>query len=324
MKKLIGIAVVLAVVTTLCFGSVALADPGPTKVVVNFNGDDPDVTVTAFAPGGGFGAIGTAQFTLNGSSYAVGQITASVGSGSWSPPSVYGGYTATGGDFSSQFLAQSSIPCYHRYYETSHSIDAFGVPYDPNNPIIIDPETDAISGVGMFVSGDATAPRGSSWACQTIEAGQFFWGQADSVTVDALRLIVHEDQGAVFNATITGDSPVSFWGQTEGKTDGYGSTYQVKHQGLGFLIDADSSIDAELQTTYAYTNVLIWDGAKRIVTQVVFEGNLEQNPEPGVGNVTEALAIIQAFNGDQIVGESATWSGLPGYTEPIPEPEPEP
>lgn len=49
-----GNALVLAVVATMAFGSVALAE-GPTQVIVNFNGDNPDVTVTAFVPGPGTG-----------------------------------------------------------------------------------------------------------------------------------------------------------------------------------------------------------------------------------------------------------------------------
>lgn len=365
-SRIIGVAVGLAVVAVIAFSGVALA-AGPTKVTVAFNGDlngdngdEPDVTVTAYAPGppsgpSAWATDATAQFTLNGSSYAVGQITATFLPKALpvkdSPPgsSVEGYYIATGGNFHSQFVAESymeygSSSNDHRWFTSSHSIDASSVPYDADDPITITTDSEdkitEITGTGMFISGDATAPYGGgSSVGKTVGAGQFFWGQANSVTVDAKKTM-HYPSGqlaspwAEFSATATGtdDSPVAFVGQTEGRCypcEGELGIYVTRSkQGVGFDIGiSGSSIDGAmvvpdepnrlLETTYPYTNMVVYDeDGNEIDTKLTFDKD-----QP-------SLAIIQAFNADRIVGETSTpftgvpgnnyyeWKGVPGYILP--------
>ena len=285
MKKIFGIALVLAVLTTLCFGSVALA-ADPPEVTVNFNATNPDITVTAYkGPAGSYQWEGTAQFTLTGAGSATGTITAGFNgvfecyTDYTGQPTVYGGYTASDGDFQSTFSAYSyelDGPAYFGHgYWSAHSINATGV-------------TDG----SMTVNGGATAAHGSGgYFGGFVEGWQTYTGEAESVIVFGSKMDSTKQginpltwdptkfTGAEFTATVTGGSPASFYGSTEAGTYPTGtetSPYQVlAKQGLGFNIQASSTISATLNTTYAYT-------------------------------------VIATFV-DQVVGETASWSGLPGY-----------
>lgn len=287
MKKIIGIALVLAVLTSLCFGSVALADPGDTKVVVNFNVTDPDITVTAYKANNmanDWAWEGTAQFTLTGASSATGSVTADFNgvfecyTDITGQPQVFGEYTASGGDFQSTFSAYS-YETDSGYYEmaawSTHSINATGV-------------TDG----SMTVNGGATAFWGSGSSMgDFVEGWQTFTGEAEEVEVFGSKMHSNRQPvggpwyperltGAEFTATVTGTSDATFWGGTEAGTykpvGSLGPYQTLAKQGLGFDINADSTIDAELNTTYSYT-------------------------------------VIATFVGSRVVGETATWSGLPGY-----------
>lgn len=317
--RMMGIALVLALMASLCFGGVALAGPGDTEVVVSFNGDDPDVTVTAFAPGAGEMAVDAlAQFTLTGTSHAVGSITASLVPGSmWA--TVSGGYTATDGNFNSSFVAQTILhdpwnP--NNVWHSEHSIDATGV-----------------TGASLNVLGYAEAgyPGGSYGWYYCGGAGQLFSGEAESATIEGERWYSVEgyppNRYAFFAADITGTSTVQFGGYTDG------SFYGLDHHnnlvrslecpdlwglalgdGLGFGLGiTGSSIDGALppptpgdpcrllETNYPYTSMVAFDQyGNSIDTEVTQNGWL----------------IIQAFNADQLGGFTSSWDGYPGYTGP--------
>ena len=284
MKKLIGIALVLALAVML-MPSAVFADDS-TEVTVNFNATDPDITVTAYkGPAGSYQWEGTAQFTLTGESSATGTVTADF-SGVFEcytdytgQPTVYGGYTAKDGDFKSTFSANSyerDGPSYFGHgYWSQHSIDATGV-------------TDG----SMTVNGGAIAAYGSGGHFgKFVEGWQTFTGEAEEVTVFASKMDSTKQgidpatwdpakfKGGEFTATVTGTSTATFWGQTEAGTYPDGtetSPYQVEaKRGLGFDVNASSTIVGDVTTTYAYVNVAAFAG--------------------------------------KVVGETATWSGLPGY-----------
>ena len=292
MKKIIGIALVLALVTVLSVGSVALADD-PPEVTVNFNVTDPDITVTAYkGPAGCYQWEGTAQFTLTGSSSATGSVTADFTgvfesySNYTGQPRVYGGYTASDGDFQSTFSAYSyelDGPAYfgHGYWSV-HSIDATGV-------------TDG----SMTVEGEAIAaasPPTGSYFGGFVEGWQTFSGEAEVVEVFGSKMDSTKQginpatwdpnlfTGAEFTATATASSTLLFGGGTEAGTYPTGSEtspYQVlAKQGLGFEVyTSGTSLDTVWNSNYAYN-------------------------------------VIDAFvnpDGAGVFGESASWSGLPGY-----------
>ncbi|MBA7584052.1 hypothetical protein ES708_26004 [subsurface metagenome] len=193
---------------------------------------------------------------------------------------MYGGYTADGGDFQSTFSAFSSQHNTNSNdygYLTAHSIDATGVPDG-----------------SMTVNGEATALAhdGGWWYGGFVEGWQSFSGEAESVTVTGEKLwgkkkyapdwgSVTNWDGAQFTSTVTGASTATFSGDTESGTypqsgyEGKGHEKVLNKQGLGFDVNASSTPSATLNTTYSYS-------------------------------------VIAAFVG-QVVGETATWSGLPGY-----------
>lgn len=302
MKKLIkifGIALVVALMASLCFGSVALADD-PPEVTVNFNVTDPDITVTAYkaGPAGNYSWSGTAQFTLTGASSATGSVTAGFDgvfegySDITGQPTVYGGYTAYDGDFRSEFSAFSYMWVDYGSAGawSTQSIDATGV-------------TDG----SMTVNGGATAVWGSgAYLGGFTESGQTFSGEAESVTVygdkmwkpmlggydyDPSTWNPSTFQGAQFTATATASSTLSFTGGTEAGTYYQGwetDPWQVlDKQGLGFEVyTSGSSLDNQWVSDYAYN-------------------------------------VINAFvdsNGAGVFGESSTalvgWTGIPGYISP--------
>ena len=303
MKKIFVIALTLAVVTTLCFGSVALAaDPpdedSPDEVTVDFNVTDPDITVTAYRPNDMFKDWawgGTAQFTLTGTSFATGTVTADF-TGVFESytdytgqPTVYGGYTAYDGDFQSTFSAYS-YETDSGYFEmatwSTHSIDATGV-------------TDG----SMTVNGAAIAAYGSGGHFGGfVEGWQTYDGEAEVVEVFGSKMHSNRQSvgvtwdpnkftGADFTATATASSTLLFGGGTEAGTYYQGwetSPYQVlKKQGLGFEVyTSGSSLDTVWNSNYAYN-------------------------------------VIDAFvspDGAGVVGESSTalvgWTGIPDYYEP--------
>lgn len=311
MKKLMGIALVLAVAVMLMPTAVFAADP--PEVTVNFNATDPDITVTSYKPNTGDWAWeGTAQFTLSGTGSASGTVTGDFDgvfecyTDYTGQPQVYGGYTASGGDFKSTFSAYS-YETDSGYFEmaawSDHSIDATGV-----------------TAGSMTVNGAAIAAYGSgSHFGGFVEGWQTYTGEAEEVEVFASKLHSNRQPvggtwddskitGAEFTATGTGSSTATFVGKTEAGTYPNGtetSPYQVlAKQGVGFDIDMGSSVDGTLNTTYPYTNVVAFDkDANSIGTQITYNSG---------------WAIIEAFNADRIVGETASWNGLPGYTVPLP------
>ncbi|GAH90596.1 unnamed protein product, partial [marine sediment metagenome] len=201
-------------------------------------------------------------------------------------PTVRGGYTASGGDFQSTFSAYSYMldgPAYfgHGCWST-HSIDATGV-------------TDG----SMNVIGGATAAYGSgSHFGGFVEGWQTYTGETEEVVVFGSKVNSTKQgidpatwdptkfTGAEFTATGTADSTFLLCGGTEAGTYPTGtetSPYQVLgKQGLGFEVyTTGSSLDTYWNSNYAY-------------------------------NVIEAFVDA---DGAEVVGESATWDGLPGYVE---------
>jgi len=276
----------------LVAGSASAAD-----FTVGFNATNPNVTVTAYrGPYGVYQWEGTAQFTLTGTGSAAGSIYSGT-TGVFEcytdytgQPSVVGGYTASGGDFQSQFNANSYMldgPSYfgHGCWST-HGIAATGV-----------------TAGGMTVNGDATAAYGCSGGF--VEGGQIFSGVAESVKVYGSKMDSTKQgidpttwdpkkfTGAEFKATALGDSTVSFGGSTDAGTYPVGgetsSCRVLSKQGLGFLINAPgaSSLVGSLITTYSYTN-----------TQV--------EPYLIVGDTSTSLTGAPGWNYNQ-------WSGVPGY-----------
>lgn len=270
-------------------GAVFATDPcDPSSVTVNFSGPNPSVNVSAYkGPAGCYQWEGTAQFTLSGTGSATGSVTADFGgvfecySDYTCQPQVYGGYTASDGDFQSLFSAYSyelDGPAYFGHgHWSDHSIDATGV-------------TDST----MTVEGRAVAfasPPGGSHMGGFVEGYQAFTGDAEEVTIFGSKMDSTKQgidpatwdpskfKGAEFTATVTGSSTASFWGSTEAGTYPDGtetSSYQcLAKQGLGFDVNAASSISSGLTTTYPYTKVALFAG--------------------------------------RVVGETASWSGLPGY-----------
>ena len=297
MKKIFPIALVLAVVTTLCFGSVALAD-GPPEVTVNFNVTDPDITVTAYKANNmanDWAWEGTAQFTLTGASSATGSVTADFNgvfecyTDITGQPQVFGEYTASGGDFQSTFSAYS-YETDSGYYEmaawSTHSVDATGV-----------------TSSSMTVNGAAIAAYGSGGHFGGfVEGWQTYTGEAEEVEVFGSKMHSNRQPvggpwdldkltGAEFTATATASSTLSFGGGTEAGTYYQGwetSPYQVlAKQGLGFEVyTTGTSLATVWNSNYAYN-------------------------------------VIDAFvnpDGPGVVGESSTalvgWTGIPGYISP--------
>jgi hypothetical protein len=268
---------------------------------VDFTAGDPDVTVICHKANDmstDWAWQGTASFHLTGSSSAVGTIHAgTVGvfdmyTDVTGQPKVWGGYTASDGNFQSTFEANSYMtmePCFGYGQWSTHSINATGVP----------------SG-SMTVSGDATAvwAGGASMGYLT-EAGQTFSGEAEEVTVFGSKMhsgagnVQPPDpagwnptlfEGAEFTATATGSSTVTFSGKTEGRTyPGIGDSVddiwdrRVQH-GLGFDIAiTGSTLDGSLITTYSYTNALALEDPPATTTWIVGDTSTALNPPKWIG-----------------------------------------
>jgi hypothetical protein len=289
MKK--GLAISLAILMALVLTSAVWA----VDFTVNFAAGDPDVTLTCYrGPAGTYQWEGTASFHLTGTGTATGTINGgTVGvfesyTDITGQPMVWGGYTASDGDFQSTFNAYSyerDGPAYfgHGHWST-HTLTATGVPAG-----------------SMTVTGDATAVYASGGHMGGfVEGGQSFYGEAESVVVFGSKMDSTKQgidpatwdptkfKGAEFTATAVGSSTVDFGGSTDAGTYYQGtetSTYQVlAKQGLGFEIGiTGSSLYGTLTTTYSYTN---------------------------------ALALEDPTT-TQIIGDTSTpligWAGVPGY-----------
>ena len=284
-------------VVALVFGAGAMA----ADLTVNFNTTSPDVTVTAFKPNNmanDWAWQGTATFTLTGTGDAYGTIYSSnngvfdMYTDVTGQPTVYGGYTAGGSDFSSMFEARS-FETDSGYFEmeawSTHTIDAIGVPDGT-----------------MYVSGDAMAVwAGGSSMGDLTEAGQYFIGEAEEVTVFGSKMHSNRQPddpdpwnmslvtGADWTATATGSSTVTFEGATDGRTysqagDSVDDIWDRRQQqGLGFAIEiGGSSVSGTLNTTYGYTNTL--------TTSTLI-----------VGDTSTLLTIAS--------GGGRNWDGVPGY-----------
>ncbi|MBA7572318.1 hypothetical protein ES708_14097 [subsurface metagenome] len=181
MKKIFGIAIVLAVLTTLCFGSVALA-AGPPEVTVKFEGSNPDITISSqHQLKAGYSTYReTSTFTLTGDGDVVGEITASTGTyhccRTLPRTELSGGYTASNGDFQSMFESSNvtwktnpygnTVPEFESaMYFSQHNLSATGV-------------------TTMNVQGGASARCG--WG-QPLSAGQTFDGNALGVDVSGFN-----------------------------------------------------------------------------------------------------------------------------------------
>lgn len=284
----------LALVTSLCFGSVALAD-GPTEVVVIFSGDEPDITISSHFVGAHGLEEGTSLFTLEGASYAEGCITASASPtggqwGPWGSAEVSGWFDAENGDFDSFFgsmmTEQYKSGTWHVTQEgyNEHSLSATGV-------------------TNLHVQGWALSTSYNN--TETPSAGQLFNGEADSVCALGVSLLkwdsdydgnLDSSYGASIDLSGEG-SPFGFEGYTDSSRSLYPECYVWgSHPDVGSLrFDVDitgSSIDGELETNYPYTSMVASDGAgNSIGTQITYN---------------TGWAIIEAFNADRIDGQTAT------------------
>ena len=205
-----------------------------------------------------------------------------------------GVYTASGGDFRSEFQAQSYMldgPSYFGHgYWTTHIVDATGVPAG-----------------SMTVNGDATAFFGGGYGT-FVEGGQSFSGEAESVTVfgskmDSTKQGIDPNtwdpnkyKGAAFEATAVGSSTVVFAGSTDAGTypqGGETSPCRVSSkQGLGFEIHVTgSTLFGTLDTTYSYTNALALEDPT--TQQIVGDTSTWFTGSPGGGYYE--------------------WAGVPGY-----------
>lgn len=274
-------------------------------LTVNFNATNPNVTVTVY--GGLANSLqwqGTAQFALTGTGSAYGTINANNAGVSGQSntnytgqPTVSGGYTASGGDFQSEFSASSYMtvdnsPKGNDYgHWSNHGINATGV-------------TSGSMTVTGYATTAASPPSSTSWSLGgLVEGGQTFSGTAEKVTVYGEKLwatkkgdVVAWDptkfKGASFSATALGSSTVTFNGSTdagtypEGSEQGLGKV--LSKQGLGFKIGiTGSSLSGTLTTTYSYVN-----------TQI--------EPDLIVGDTSTYFTGISGGGFNQ-------WKGVPGY-----------
>lgn len=181
MKKIFGIALVLAVITTLCFGGVALADD-PVKTTVNFEGSNPNITISSQAQlKAGYSTYReTSTFTLTGNSEVIGEITASTGTyhccRTLPRAELGGGYTASNGDFQSMFESSNV---------TWKSVSTDYLLVEIDSAIFFSQQSLSATGVtSMTVEGGTSAKCG--WG-QPLSAGQEFDGNALEVHVSGFN-----------------------------------------------------------------------------------------------------------------------------------------
>lgn len=246
MKK--GLIIGLAVLMVLGLATMGMAD---TDFDMSFEADNPDIEVYVNSPSHLSCWTQTYQsgFILEGTGYAFGSIESHSGS----PATLGGFYTASDGDFSSEFWAfgKDDRDSYHYGSEvfSLHTIDAKGV-------------TDG----SMYVEGYAFAGSGQQeWETS---AGQIFNGDAESVDIVGYRSRYVRPSGgtwsytheAEFTATVMSSSPVSFFGSTDGSAYGHNTWAKQDQRGLGFHVSITGSgdIDSDLYTMgYSYTDVVV-------------------------------------------------------------------
>lgn len=207
------------------------------------------------------------QFALQGTGIATGGITVSTDDytqpwarpeNSTNNPNLYGGFTFTGQNFSSLFLAQTY--CWWGYkggtYLNAHSLEV-------DNP------------TSFLVEGDVFAITADS-APQNA-AGQRFQGVASRVLIEAARQVIYHKEGtwtgALFSAEVTAASTVDVSGYTEGRyfqtthhfplavpEMGKGNHNPPYAEGFGFLVSTENggNIVGFFTSTYAYQSSVVF------------------------------------------------------------------
>lgn len=176
MKKIIGIALVLALVLTMGLGTVALADDPVTTV--SFEGSNPDITVSSRFAGAHGLEDGVSLFTLQGTGYAEGFITASASPtggqwGPWGSAEISGWFNAEGSNFNSFFgsmMTELGTGGWHVAQEgyNEHSLSATGV-------------------TSLYVEGWALSTSYNN--VESPGASQLFVGEVDTLTALGISLL---------------------------------------------------------------------------------------------------------------------------------------
>lgn len=206
------------------------------------------------------------KFFLQGTGSATGRITLSTDDytqpwarpeNSTNNPNLYGGFTFSGTDFVSLFLAQTY--CWWGWkggtYLNSHSLE------------VTNPTNFLVAGDAFAITAD-NAPQNAG--------GQCFQGSATQVLVEAVRqLIDHKTNtwtGALFSASVTAPSSIEVTGYTEGRyfqtthhfplavpEMGIGNHIPPYAEGFGFQVSASSgNIVGVFTSTYAYQSSLVF------------------------------------------------------------------
>ncbi len=277
----------IIVVLLLIVGVTANADinegatPIEPDIYVQFEVDNPDVTISAFLPGeGGDNSTDAhAEFTLNGTGSAFGTFEAHSNPKETGWANVIGGYYAGGGDITSTFTAEcvrtntNGIEGLTSTFTTNQSLEVTGI-----EPLVLTDTDQFVS--GLSVSGEAWAAFvPDTWVLGT---GQVFDGSAESITLTFENNFEQcYADGSPLGTPITGTLSFttagcdSFSGVVE--TGSYdAATLGLPHQpGFGFAM---SSMTLDVQ-------------------------------KDSMTSLSSDVNILT----DQIVGETTTWYMHPGY-----------
>ena len=254
----------------------AMAVPGPSNVVINFTVTNPNFSITSELAGQG-GANSTdamVEFALSGTGQTYGTFEGRTDSQTrWT--SLYGGYYASEGNFSSSFKAtafRTNSSDLNSTFTNSQGVNATGV------------DQLELTTAGKFVTG--LYVYGETGACSVADTwvlgvGQGFEATAESVAIPAENKFEQRDSfGSLVGETITNQFDVTAAGGDKFTGSGEGGSYDGSAFGLpnppGFGF-----------------------GSSRFSLEVL----------DGTGTINSDNLTFT----DQIVGETATWCDYPGY-----------
>lgn len=231
---------------------------------------DPNISVEAFkhrdSSTSGYWEDALVRFSLQGTGTANGSVTVSTDDytqpwarleNSTTNPNLYGGFTFSGDNFASLFLAQTY--CWWGWHG--------GTYLNQHNLEVTAPSNFNVSGDAFAVTADS-APQNAG--------GQQFDGSAQAVNLYASRMVIdHRTNtwtGAQLDATVTASSATDVTGYTEGRyfhtthhfplavpEMGNGGIMPPFAEGFGFMIDPSSgNTNATFQSTYPYQGTFVF------------------------------------------------------------------